>query len=350
MCRNWAGGPNLQCLVAPGGSVQQCLCTPAQYFDYCADVCYTARSWQQSCNTSTCYATNNMCDQSRSLTCINNICNCSITQWWNGTTCQPKGNSRHDLPMWKSIFFRSICRNLLSRVCDQSELSVPRVQSSILRCFSMPVWINDVLVDIVEPMLTKKEQRWHMCVNERMHHCCRSWFELHQWDLPMFDRLYVEFCHSTVRSSWLSFLLNLPNEIWCCQKTCTEIRLSIYFFHFGFSMHRQWTIGFSMFRFDDELDSDQSATKDIEKVALLPNDSIEGSLPFIIEKRERACLLATIVGQMCSNDFVHEGDERKDGGPHFITCMLVRFHSKHPVMGREVEEQRTKWRNWRTNT
>lgn len=94
MCRNWASGPNLQCLTPPsGGSIKQCLCNATAYFDYCNDQCYSSRSWQQSCNVSSCYATD-MCDQTRSLSCINNICNCSLTQWWNTTTCVPKGNEK----------------------------------------------------------------------------------------------------------------------------------------------------------------------------------------------------------------------------------------------------------------
>ena len=56
MCRNWLGGPNLQCLVAPGSSAEQYLCSPTQYFHNCDDYCYSSKSWQQSCNLSTCCA------------------------------------------------------------------------------------------------------------------------------------------------------------------------------------------------------------------------------------------------------------------------------------------------------
>jgi hypothetical protein len=52
MCRNWVFGPNLQCLISYGGSIQQCVCNSTQYFDYGADYCYTAKSWQQPCNSS----------------------------------------------------------------------------------------------------------------------------------------------------------------------------------------------------------------------------------------------------------------------------------------------------------
>lgn len=90
MCRNWPSGPNLQCLVPTGGSTQQCICTTTQYFDYCRDACYTAQGYQAACNITSCYATS-MCDQSKSLSCINNTCNCSISQWWNTTSCVPKG-------------------------------------------------------------------------------------------------------------------------------------------------------------------------------------------------------------------------------------------------------------------
>lgn len=94
MCRNWPSGPNLQCLTpSSGGSIQQCLCNTSQYFDYCADSCYTAKAWQQACNTSTCFAPGSNCDQSKALTCINNICNCSNTEWWNATSCVGKGKS-----------------------------------------------------------------------------------------------------------------------------------------------------------------------------------------------------------------------------------------------------------------
>ncbi|CAF4620437.1 unnamed protein product [Rotaria sp. Silwood1] len=93
MCRNWASGPNLQCLTPPsGGSIQQCLCSPTQYFDYCLDSCYTAAGYQQACTISSCYAvSSSTCDQSKSLSCINSICNCTNTQWWNTASCVSKG-------------------------------------------------------------------------------------------------------------------------------------------------------------------------------------------------------------------------------------------------------------------
>lgn len=92
MCRNWPSGPNLQCLTPPsGGSIQQCLCNTSQYYDSCLDYCYPALGWQQPCITNTCYAPGSNCDQSKSLSCINSICNCSITQWWNGSVCVAKG-------------------------------------------------------------------------------------------------------------------------------------------------------------------------------------------------------------------------------------------------------------------
>ncbi len=90
MCRNWVSGPNLQCIVPYGGSIQQCECNSSQYFDYCADYCYPVKSWLQTCNSSSCYATS-MCDQTKALSCISGVCNCSITQWWNSTTCLNKG-------------------------------------------------------------------------------------------------------------------------------------------------------------------------------------------------------------------------------------------------------------------
>lgn len=93
MCRNWPSGPTLQCLTpVGGGSVQQCLCNSTQYFDYCQDRCYTVKNWQQPCNVSTCYAPH-MCDQTRGLSCINNICNCTNFEWWNSTRCVPKGKN-----------------------------------------------------------------------------------------------------------------------------------------------------------------------------------------------------------------------------------------------------------------
>ncbi|CAF1005154.1 unnamed protein product [Rotaria sordida] len=91
MCRNWASGPNLQCLTPPsGGSTTQCLCTSTEYYDYCLDRCYSAIGYQLSCSTSSCYATS-MCDQTKSLSCISNICNCTNTQWWNTASCVAKG-------------------------------------------------------------------------------------------------------------------------------------------------------------------------------------------------------------------------------------------------------------------
>ena len=93
MCRNWPSGPNLQCLVPYGGSIEQCVCNSSQYFDYCADYCYSVKGWQQICNSSSCSAPS-MCDQTKALSCINGVCNCSITQWWNSTTCLNKGKTK----------------------------------------------------------------------------------------------------------------------------------------------------------------------------------------------------------------------------------------------------------------
>ncbi|CAF1961186.1 unnamed protein product [Rotaria magnacalcarata] len=78
MCRNWASVPNLQCLTpTSGSSIKQCLCNSTQYFDYCRDSCYTAQGLQAACNTTSCYAVS-VCDQSKSLSCVNNICNCTL--------------------------------------------------------------------------------------------------------------------------------------------------------------------------------------------------------------------------------------------------------------------------------
>ena len=105
MCRNWVSGPNLQCLTPPsGGSTQQCLCTTTQYFDYCADYCNTAKGYQQACNTSSCYPVS-MCDQTKSLTCISGLCNCTTTQWWNTVSCVDKGRLKQSYFLSNIISF-----------------------------------------------------------------------------------------------------------------------------------------------------------------------------------------------------------------------------------------------------
>jgi len=130
MCRNWTAGPNLQCLTPlTGGSIKQCLCTPSQYFDYCADLCYTAKGYQQACNISSCYATS-MCDPSKSLSCINNLCNCTNTEWWNTTSCVPKGSLTFILKKEaiEYIFhFVYIRRDTFGFMYNRSEFSMSRI-------------------------------------------------------------------------------------------------------------------------------------------------------------------------------------------------------------------------------
>ena len=200
MCRNWAGGPNLQCLVAPSGSIQQCLCTPTQYFDYCADYCFSAKAWQQPCNSSTCYATSyGMCDQTRALTCQGNLCNCSNTQWWNSTICLPKGNRPKDAFSLVSLLFRY--KSCI--VCNGPELSMPTVQWSFVHWFSMSMWINGVLEFHRISMFTGGKQRSGLHFHFSVSHSSRRWFELHQQYLQLLLWLRMEFNDSTMSSHGL---------------------------------------------------------------------------------------------------------------------------------------------------